>query len=69
MFSSKSGSFPGFGSSQPAGKKRPFLPEPPVVPPSPRPPVRPPEPGCGTLPVTPAPAVPSVKKAQRVSKK
>lgn len=69
MFGSNSGSSPGFAVPQPAGKKRPFLPEPPVIPPSPRPPVRPPEPGCSTLPVTPAPAVPSVKKAQRVSKK
>jgi hypothetical protein len=69
MFGSNFGSLPGFGLSQPAGKKIPFLPEPPVIPPSPRPPVRPPEPGCSTLPVTPTPAVPSVKKAQRVSKK
>jgi hypothetical protein len=59
----------GAGSSQAGGRKRPFLPEPPVIPPSPRPPVRPPEPGCSTLPVTPAPEVPSVKKVQRVSKK
>lgn len=68
MFGSNVGPLPGVGVSQLAGKK-PFLPEPPVIPPSPRPPVRPPEPGCTTLPVTPTPALPSVKKPQRVSKK
>ena len=39
-----------------------FLPEPPVVPPSPRPPVSPPDPGCGTLPVTRLPDLPSLLK-------
>jgi len=46
-----------------------FLPKPPVVPPSPRPPVRPPDPGCGTLPVTRVPDVPSVGQIHRVSRK
>ena len=59
----------GSGALPTGGKRGPFLPEPSVIPPSPRPPVRPPEPGCGTLPVTPVPSLPSVKKAQRVSKK
>jgi len=69
MFGPIINSILGSGTLPTAGKKGPFLPEPPVIPPSPRPPVRPPEPGCSTLPVTPAPAVPSVKKAQRVSRK
>jgi hypothetical protein len=69
MFGSLINPILGSGSVPGGSKKGTFLPEPPVTPPSPRPPVRPPEPGCSTLPVTPAPEVPSVKKAQRVSKR
>ena len=63
IFGSLLRSLPGIGDT---GS---FLPQPPVVPPSPRPPVRPPDPGCGTLPVTSVPEVPSVKQVDRVSRK